>query len=432
MWRVLYSVVLLLVWPLLRVRLWLRGRRDEGYAERVPERFGHVPASVPPGGVWFHAVSAGETIAASAVIDELVRTFASLPFVVTTMTPTGSAEVRARLGERVHHCYAPYDFPWAIRRFYRTVQPRLLVLMETELWPNLVAGAHARGIPVLLVNARLSERSARGYRHLGALSRRMLRQISCIACQYPDHAARFIALGAPAERVLTVGSVKFDAALPDDHGDRVAAWRRRFGFGDGPVWIAGSTHPGEEEQVLGAHRRLSLRLPGVRLVLVPRHPERSDVVAQQCRSAGWRVAMLSQPSVEDARADIVVGDRMGTLLDLYGVANVAFVGGSLVSHGGHNPIEPALCGKPVLMGPHVFNFAEVVAEFRRRSGLTAVADGAELAQRLAELFGDPASAGAQGARAHATVTANLGARDRLVALIGTEIRALGATSRNGD
>jgi 3-deoxy-D-manno-octulosonic-acid transferase len=430
MWRVLYPVVLVLAWPVVRVRLWLRGRRDDGYAERVAERFGHVPAGVPPGCVWFHTVSAGETIAAAPLIDELARAFAPLPFLVTTMTPTGSAEVRARLGERVHHCYAPYDFPWAVGRFYRAVRPRLLVLMETELWPNLVAAAHARGTPVLLVNARLSERSARGYRRLGALSRRMLRQLTRIACQFPDHAARFVALGAPAERVLTVGSVKFDAALPDDHLDRVAAWRKRFGFGDGPVWIAGSTHPGEEEEVLEAHRRLSRRLPGVRLVLVPRHPERSTAVAAQCRSAGWRVAMLSGPSDDDARADVVVGDRMGTLLYLYGLAGAAFVGGSLVSHGGHNPIEPALWGKPVLMGPHAVNFEDVAAEFRRRGALTVVADAAELTERLAELLGEPVSAAAQGERAHAAVIANRGAHERLVALIGAEIRALAATSRD--
>lgn len=424
MWRALYPILLTLAWPLVRARLWLRGRRDPGYAARVAERFGRVPADVPTGCVWFHTVSAGETIAAAPLIAELAEEFAALPFLVTTMTPTGSAEVRARLGTRVHHCYAPYDFPWAVRRFYEAARPRLLVLMETELWPNLVAAAHRRGVPVLLVNARLSERSARGYRRFGGLTRRMLGQLDRIACQSPVHAARFVGLGARPERVVATGSVKFDQTLPPDHADQVAAWRARFASSDTPLWVAGSTHPGEEAQLLDVHRRLRERVPRARLIIVPRHPERADGVASQCRAAGWRVAMLSREASGDAQADVVVGDRMGALLHLYGLADVAFVGGSLVDHGGHNPIEPALCGKPVLMGPSVFNFEAVIGAFGRDGGVEQVADTAALAERLAALLDDRAAAGAAGARARAVVAANRGARQRLHALIGAEVRAL--------
>jgi 3-deoxy-D-manno-octulosonic-acid transferase len=430
MWRLLYPVLLVLAWPLVHARLVLRARREPEYAERTAERFGRVPPHVPPGCVWFHTVSAGETIAAAPLIAELARANTTRPFLVTTMTPTGSAQVRARLDGLVHHCYAPYDFPWAVNRFYRAVQPRLLVLMETELWPNLVAGAHRRGVPVLLVNARLSERSARGYRRLGGLSRRMLGQIDCIACQYADHADRFIALGARADRVCTCGSVKFDLVLPEDHARQVAALRDRFAMHDGPVWIAGSTHPGEEAQVLEAHLRLRERLPDVRLILVPRHPARAAELAGLCAARGLASARLSQPAAGDATAEVVVGDVMGTLLALYGVADVAFVGGSLVAHGGHNPVEPALCGLPVLMGPNVFNFAEVAARFREAGALRQVNDSDALTDALRDLVENPAARREAGARARRVIADNGGATVRLLELITAYLRAAGSDEDN--
>lgn len=429
MWRLLYPLVLTLAWPLVRLRLWRRARREPAYGRRVAERFGRVPAGIPPGCVWFHTVSAGETLAAAPLIAALTRRFPEQPFLVTTMTPTGSDQVGARLGASVHHCYAPYDFPWAVRRFYEAARPRLLVLMETELWPNLIAAAHRRGVPVLLVNARLSARSARGYRRLGALSRRMLGQLDVIACQYPDHARRFVALGAPAARVLTLGSVKFDLTLPADHPAQVAGLQQRFRFGGG-VWVAGSTHAGEEAVLLAAHARLRARHPDVRLVLVPRHPVRAAEVAALCRERGLSVAMQSEPSAADAAADVVVVDVMGALLAWYGVADVAFVGGSLVAHGGHNPIEPALCGAPVLMGPSVFNFEDVVAAFRDGGALTPVADGEALTAALADAFDDPAAARDRGERGRQVVAGHGGASARLSDLIAGRIAALGAAEDN--
>jgi 3-deoxy-D-manno-octulosonic-acid transferase len=422
-WRFVYQLMLVLAWPWVQLRLRWRARREPAYGERTAERFGRVPPHIPPGSLWFHAVSAGEAIAAAPLIDRLAAAYPDVSILVTTMTPTGAAQVRDRLAGRVHHCYAPYDFPWAVRRFYDRVQPRLLVLVETELWPNLLREATARQVPALLINARLSERSARGYRRLGGLARRMLESLRWIVCQYPDHARRFEQLGAPPERVFTYGSVKFDLDLPDDHCARVRELAARWELSGAPVWIAGSTHEGEEAIALAAHRSLLSARPDARLILVPRHPARADAVASLCRRENLTVARQSRPAPADAQAQVLLGDTMGDLLYLYGLADVAFVGGSLVDVGGHNPIEPAACGKPILIGPRTRNFTDVIAPFQSAGCLEVVADAGELVDALQRLVADPARCAALGERARAVVTAHRGATARLDALLRGEITA---------
>jgi len=425
MWNLLYQSLLLLAWPWVHVRLYWRGRREPEYRQRIAERFGRVPADIVPGGIWFHTVSAGETIAAAPLIHELAEAFAEQAFLVTTMTPTGSAQVQSRLGERVQHCYAPYDFPWAVRRFYDRAQPRLLVLMETELWPNLIAEAWRRGVPVVLVNGRLSERSARGYGRLGSLTRTMLGRLEFVACQYPEHARRFAALGVPEDRLAVHGSVKFDAALPADHGHRVAALRGRFALGDEPVWIAASTHPGEETLVLSVHERLRSCHSGARLVLVPRHPRRAPEVAELVRARGWSLALQSVPDPDiDVSAGVIIGDTMGELLYLYALGDVAMVGGSFSGTGGHNPIEPALCGVPVIMGPSIFNFTDVVERFREADCLELAAHKNELTQVLERWLADSQARRNRGSRARQVIADNAGASRRLHTLLEEQIRAV--------
>ena len=422
MWGFAYSALLVLAWPWVHLRLRWRARKESAYAERIPERFGHVPVTVPRRCVWFHTVSAGETIAAAGLIRELTELFPRLPFLVTTMTPTGSEQVRERLADCVHHCYAPYDFPWAVRRFYDTVQPRLLVLMETELWPNLIEAADRRNVPVMLVNGRLSEASARGYARLGRLTREMLGRLRWVSCQYEEHRRRFELLGVPPERLLVHGSVKFDATLPFDHAERVYALRRRWQLADDQAWIAASTHPGEETVVLDAHARLRRRHPRLRLVVVPRHPARSDEVAALCRDRGFTCGRQSR-SDHGGGCDVILGDTMGELLYLYGLADIAFVGGSLVPVGGHNPIEPALCGVAMVMGPEVFNFTEVVAAFREAECLPLVAGPDELVESIEDALAHPEARAAAVARARSVISANSGARGRLRRLLEQEIRA---------
>jgi 3-deoxy-D-manno-octulosonic-acid transferase len=419
MWRILYQVLLPLAYPLVRLRLLWRARREPEYGRRIPERLGRVPASVPRGAIWFHTVSAGETIAAAPIIDRLLGEFPESDFLVTTMTPTGSEQVIARLGGRVAHCYAPYDFRGGVERFFDAVAPRLLVIFETELWPNLLEAAARRGIPVDLVNARLSERSARGYARIGALTRRMLGQLQHIACQYPAHGQRFVALGAQPGRVSVLGSVKFDLCLPDDHGARCAELARRWRLEGRPVWIAGSTNPGEDAPVLAAHDAVRSACPGACLLLVPRHPSRAVDLEKMVQEAGFSVIRQSAAAGAQAEVavDVVIGDVMGQLLYLYGLSQAAFIGGSLVPVGGHNPIEPALCGQPLLTGPHTFNFPDVVAAFEDSEALLRVGDAAGLAAEVSRCLGDAELRGRMAASARRVVAANTGATERLLALL---------------
>lgn len=426
-WGLLYRLLLLAARPLVHVRLWLRARRDPAYGIRVAERFARLPEALPRRVIWFHTVSAGETIAAAPVIAHLAAAFPQVPLLVTTMTPTGSAQVAKLLGDRVAHCYAPYDFPDVVARFYQRIEPRLLVLMETELWPNMLREAARRSVPALLVNARLSERSAAGYARLGALTRGMLDDLKFIACQYPAHAERFLALGAPAQKIGVLGSVKFDVSLPADHAERVAALRAEWALEGRPVWIAGSTHPGEEAVLLAAHQALKRRLPDALLLLVPRHPERREEVGRLIDRAGFSQAWMSNCGTgreSPAGCDVILGDTMGELLYLYGLADVAFLGGSLVSVGGHNPIEAAICRIPLLMGPETFNFPDVVAAFSDAGSLTLVTDAASLAGKVGDYLGNDALRRAAGMAAARVVAENTGAMDRLLDLLQAEVRAV--------
>lgn len=428
-WRALYRLLLFVAWPWVHVRLRWRGRSEPEYGRRIEERFGKVPAAVPVGCVWFHTVSAGEIIAAAPLIRRIADEFPDVDLLVTTMTPTGSAQVADRLGDRVAHCYAPYDFPTAVARFFSRVRPRLLILMETELWPNMLRCAELARVPALLVNARLSARSARGYGRVGALTRAMLESVRFVACQYPDHAERFLKLGTPPQRLGVFGSVKFDVRLPPDHRDRVASLRAAWRVEDRHVWIAGSTHPGEEAVVLEAHRNLLFRFPDALLILVPRHPNRRDEVGRLIDGVGLNWARMSD-GADLADRQVILGDTMGELLYLYGLSQVAFLGGSLVSVGGHNPIEAAVCGQPVVMGPQTFNFPDVVAAFTDAGCLTLIADAQALGDVVAGYLEDPARCARDGKRAARVVADNTGATERLLTLLRDEVRAASGAATN--
>ena len=410
---VIYRITLWLALPFVLLRLWWRGRRDATYRPRWQERFGFYSGSLAQGTVWFHTVSAGETIAAAPTIRAM--TAEQGPVLVTTMTPTGSERVASLLGDTVAHCYAPYDFTFAVRRFLTQANPRVLILMETEIWPNLVLEAKARGIPVMLVNARLSEKSARGYQRFRWLSRRVLECFDLIACQTSEHAQRFIDLGVDAKRVQTVGNVKYDLDLPTDVEARAAEWAqapRRY-------WIAASTHPGEEELVLQAHFAALESDPSLTLLLAPRHPNRAAELAilldratqampiTWCRYGDW--AAQVGPATSHCR--IVLIDEMGVLMPLFRLSEVAFVGGSLVPRGGHNPIEPASLGTPVITGPHDFNFAQVYADLMAARACQQVNE-ASLTSVLVALLNDAEARKAMGAAASEVVASNKGAQQR--------------------
>jgi 3-deoxy-D-manno-octulosonic-acid transferase len=410
LWRLVYGCLLFIGRPLVRLRLAWRGRREPAYRERTGERFGEVPAHVPVGPLWVHAVSAGETIAAVPLIERLLAIWPHVPVLVTTTTPTGSGEVQKRLGDRVYHCYAPYDFADAVSTFFHRVQPRGLILMETELWPNMLRAAEVAGIPVALINGRLSARSARGYARVGALSRSMLRTLYLVGCQSDAHRQRFIALGADPDRTRVLGTVKYDLVLDAAVRARARSLRQDYGWQQQPVWIAASTHPGEDAQVLEAYAMARSRVDGLRLLLVPRHPSRAGEIMERVRAEGHDVAL--QSTLAGAASTVVIGDVMGSLLMLYGVADTAFVGGSLVAAGGHNPIEAAVWGKPVITGPHTWNFADVIEAFRTAQAVIEVQDAQTLGRAVVESFVARETVVAMGARGESLVMQNAGALER--------------------
>ncbi|MCO6439619.1 MAG: lipid IV(A) 3-deoxy-D-manno-octulosonic acid transferase [Nitrococcus mobilis] len=410
-WRSLYSILLYLSLPVVLARLLLRSRRAPAYRRRWGERFALIPA-VADRPVWVHAVSVGETVAAAPLIERLLAEHPRIPIMLTTTTPTGSQRGRALLGERVRHCYAPYDLPDVVARFFRRVAPRLVLVMETEIWPNLLAAAQRRSIPVVLANARLSARSAAGYQHVVCLLQPVLGAFHTIAAQSEADARRFRALGAPPQRVQTNGNVKFDLEISAVSLMAGRALRAALGA-QRPVWIAASTHQGEEALVLEAQRAIQARAPQALLILVPRHPERFEAIATLCRRSGLETVCRSTRERVRPTTQVYLADTMGELPLLYAAADVAFVGGSLVAAGGHNVLEPAALGVPVLVGPYVFNCAEIVAGLEATEGLVRVANPASLAQIVADLLGNERRRRALGERARQQLETNKGATQRL-------------------
>ncbi|EDX88994.1 lipid IV(A) 3-deoxy-D-manno-octulosonic acid transferase [Alcanivorax sp. DG881] len=417
--RTLYSFLWYLLLPFLFLRLWLRGRKAPAYRLRWKERmaWGYRPGTLK-NSLWVHAVSVGETLAAAPLIERLLADYPDVPLLVTTTTPTGSERVQALFGDRVTHVYCPWELPTALTRFMRAFDPQLVIVLETELWPNLCAAVKRHGAKLMLMNGRLSEKSYRGYGKLPRLIRPMMARFDALAVQTRVEAERYMALGAWPERVYPIGSVKFDMTL--DTVVKQAASQLRVSFGDRPVWIAASTHPGEDAPVLAAHKTLRAQKPDALLILVPRHPERFDGVADQVREAGLSVARRSQQEPA-ADAAVYLADTMGELLMLFGACDVAFVGGSLVPVGGHNLLEPAAWEKPVLTGPHLHNFTAIAQLLDDAGGLSVVDSGEALGDKLQALMSDPDQCTRQGQAAAAVVEANRGALEKGLELIAMEM-----------
>lgn len=416
--RPLYSLILYLITPLALLRLAWRGLRAPDYRRRWPERFGFFPAAVQGGAIWIHAVSVGEFQAALPLIKALMARYPETRLAVTTTTPTGSARVKAALGDAVFHVYAPYDLPGAVRRFLGRVRPRAAIVMETELWPNLFHACRARDIPLILANARLSERSAAGYRRIARLTSTTLGCITAIAAQGEADAQRLISLGADAARVRVTGNIKFDITLPADLPEQAAALRRDLGKARS-VWIAASTHEGEDEVILEAHALVRQCLPDALLVIVPRHPERFAKVAQLTRKQGYGVVLRSEQRPCTGTTAVFIGDSMGELMLFYAAADTAFVGGSLITRGGHNMLEPAALGLPVISGPHTFNFAQISHMLIEAGAARQVHDARELAEAVIDYLEDAGLRRSAGEKGRQIVAQNRGALQRLVDIISS-------------
>ncbi|WP_058913708.1 lipid IV(A) 3-deoxy-D-manno-octulosonic acid transferase [Entomohabitans teleogrylli] len=412
----LYTALLYLIQPLVWVRLLLRSRKAPAYRKRWAERYGYCKNKVQPNGILLHSVSVGETLAAIPLVRALRHRYPTLPITVTTMTPTGSERVLSAFGKDVHHVYLPYDLPCAMNRFLNTVRPRLVIVMETELWPNMINALHRRHIPLIVANARLSERSARGYKKLGGLMRRLLNNITLIAAQNSEDGERFIALGLRRSQLSVTGSLKFDISVTPELAARAITLRRQWAP-HRKVWIATSTHDGEEAIILDAHRKLLASFPDLLLILVPRHPERFSDAQQLVRKEGFSYTLRSSGEIPSASTQVVVGDTMGELMLLYGIADLAFVGGSLVERGGHNPLEPAAHAIPVLMGPYTFNFKDICARLQAADGLITVTDADSLVKEVSTLLTDEDYRLWYGRHAVEVLHQNQGALQRLLQLL---------------
>ena len=384
--RGLYSVALYLLAPITIYHLIWRGFRQPTYFQRWPERY--AVYRDPPRGrtLWLHAVSVGEVNAAVPLVNALRRGRPDLRLLVTTITPTGSERVRALWGDEVDHVYLPYDLPGAVGRFLAHYRPHAALIMETELWPNLLFGCRDRDIPAYIVNARLSERSLRGYRVLAPLVGRALRTVHTVAAQSMADAVRFVRLGARPEHVVETGNLKFDVSVPDTLDAFAGEFRGHCGAR--PVWIAASTHIDEEAAIIAIHRRLRARHPDLLLLWAPRHPERFRLVAEHARAAGWKVSTRSRARWPQADDAVFVADTLGELLSFYACADVAFVGGSLQPVGGHNLLEPAAAGTPIVTGPHLHNFAEIAQRLEAVGAVRIGADAQAVTAELAALLAD--------------------------------------------
>jgi len=403
--------------PFAVIRLLILSRKNPEYRRRIPERFGFCnKISVDKRIIWIHAVSVGETQAAIPLIRSLQKNYPHYRILITTITPTGAAHVARNFQGSVEHCYLPYDLPVCIQLFLTRVQPLVLLVMETELWPNLFHLCHTHSIPVAVINARLSERSAKRYSLFPPLTREMFKQISMIACRTSTDAEHFKKLGASETNINVTGNIKFDLELTEINEDYLNKARASL-FGNRPVWIAASTHAGEEGIVLQAHLILLESIQNALLVLAPRHPERCREVNALIKEQGLASFNHSADGHCPEGIQVYLLDTLGKLRKFYGMADVVFMGGSLVETGGHNFLEPAANGRAILTGPHFYNFQEIAEQLLALQAARLVHDEFDLSRQLTGLFEDREERNRMGERARKFLCNNRGSTARIMQLI---------------
>ena len=423
-----YRLVLYLFLPVLLIRLVLRGFSNPAYWRRWRERFALDRQSLQRADLWVHAVSVGEVRAATPLILAILERSPSLCIVVTTMTPTGADQLRKSLHDKVRHCYAPYDYPGAVARFLARVRPSLLIVLETEIWPNIVTACYRHDTPVIFTNVRMSARSHRGYRYLHSLIAPVLANISAFGVQSRADAERIIDLGGDASRVTVTGSIKFEVQLSPSLREVALVERRQWGS-DREVWVAGSTHDGEEEMLLAVYDEVKRQHPKLLLVLAPRHPERFAAVVRLCRRAGYTVVRRTeQQGAVPHNTDVYVADTMGELPMFYSASEVAYVGGSWTPVGGHNILEVCAVGVPVLFGPYMFNFSEISQIVLQRQAGRQIKSPNELAAVLHEYLDDANLRFATGEAGRVVVEENRGALQHTKTLLEPYLRDVLATS----
>jgi len=414
MLRFFYTLIFIIALPVVFYRLWIKDKKVPGYRIRWPERFGIYPAHTETRPVvWVHAVSVGEVVAATPVIRRLLES-GEVAVMVTTMTPTGSTRVAETFGKQVLHVYAPYDLPWTVAAFLRRTRPVLAIIMETELWPNMLHECARQKLPAVLANARMSARSARRYARFAGATRQLLDCLSHVAVQNDEDGQRFLDLGLAPQKLTVTGSVKFDVAISPALRESAAALRASYGA-TRPIFIAASTHDGEDAVLLDAFAQVLTNQPTALLLLVPRHPERFDEVYELSRARFSTCRRSSGQCPEGTQ--VIVGDTMGEMMLLYGCADIAFVGGSLIERGGHNMIDPACWGLPIICGPHTFNFADISKRLTQVGGMVTVTDAGSLAAQILTWLEHPQERQQVGLNAQQFAEQNRGAVDRLTEIV---------------
>jgi 3-deoxy-D-manno-octulosonic-acid transferase len=406
--RQLYSILFYLALPYIFARqLWRSVKRSPDYRQRLGERLGFCPHTLEKS-IWVHTASVGETLAAIPLIKALKNLYPNIPLVVTNMTVTGAARTKAAFGDSVLQAYIPYDLPDAAARFLKRINPIVAIIVETELWPNIFAACKEKNIPIIIANARLSEKSAAGYGRVAKITREMLLNIHTLPVQTEIEKERYVALGLPEERAVVTGSIKFDIEVPAELEEKSASLRTQLGK-NRLVWLAASTHATEEDIILDVQRTICELLPDTLLILVPRHPERFNAVFDLVNQKRFKCVRRSSGEICTSDTQVYLGDTMGEMLLLYGSCDIAFVGGSFVPVGGHNMLEAAVLGKPVVTGPQLFNFAEISKLLIRAGGMLKVEDKTELEAAMLRLLQDDSHRTEMGSSARNFVSSNRGA-----------------------
>ena len=425
--RVLYTAILVCLLPFVLLRLAVRGFRDNRYWQRCRERFGYVQYQGSRPVIWLHAVSVGEVRVASILMHRLMECYPDYQWYITTVTPTGAEMVQQVFGDNLSHSYFPYDLPWLVNRFLDRLRPSLVLIIETEIWPNLFQACHRRNIPLCMLNARMSESSYNQYRIPAHLTQQTLHYLTLVTAKSDLDRERFIKLGVDKAKVVCPGNLKFDININESIIEDAEKLHRQWGVGR-KVWVAGSTHPGEDEIVINAHKHVLKKHPGTLLILVPRHPERAGELASLCDKAELNWVYSSELAENTFTTQVMIGNRIGELLQFYAASDAAFVGGSLIPHGGQNLLEPAVAGTPILTGPNVANFKDVYQMLNGADAVVTVNDCKDLEIQLNAWFDEPDIGKAVGRSARQVVEQNKGAVKRTLTYLQPVIKS--ASTRN--
>lgn len=415
--RSLYTLIIYLFVPFVLARLYFLGFKNPAYRTRWQERFGFFTWKKQNKPVlWIHAVSVGEVNAAKPVISKLLEQYSNYLILVTTVTPTGAYTINQHFPEDITHLYLPYDLPFSVKRFINLVKPSVLITMETEIWPNLYQSCCLSNIPILIVNARLSEKSSKGYQLVSSLMKQTLSKVSIIAAQTKNDAERFISFGANKEKVVIAGNLKFDITIPHSISEQAESLKRYFSV-NRPVWIAASTQDGEEEIILKAHQEVLKKHPNTILILAPRHPERVSKVSSLCDATKLKYLKRTEGKSFSDEYNLYILDTLGELQLHYAASQIAFVGGSLVNTGGQNMMEPASLGLPVISGPYTYNFTEVTQLLTENNALIVVSSAEELAMEVSVMLSDANHRHNMGEKGRKVIEDNKGNLKRLMEII---------------